>query len=102
MSKVSDDMSERGSSFVIFSLFFYWLFIAALTARSYRDYHLLGMSNCRSSNFTAICWATSEVVHHFVDNIGFRSRETLNYIVGSGIWGPTQHFILEIFKETDF
>ena len=63
--------------------------------RSYRDCHLLGMSNCRSSNFTAICWATSEIVHHF-DNNGFRSRETLKYIICSGIWGPTRHLSLKI------
>ena len=70
--------------------------IIASTARSYHDCHLLCMSNCRSSNFTAICWATSEVVHHFVDNNGFRSRETLNYIISSGIWGPTRYLSLKI------
>ena len=79
-------------------LFFCWLFIVALTARSYRDCHLLGMSNCESSNFTAIYRATSEVVHHFVDNNGLRSRETLTYGISSGIWGPTLHLSLKIIK----
>ena len=58
--------------------FFTDYFVVFLTVRSYCYYHLLAMSNYRSSNFTAICWATSEVVHHF-DNKGSRSRETLNY-----------------------
>ena len=62
---------------------------------SYRDCHLLGMRNC-SSDFTVICWATSEVVHRFVDNNGFRSGETLNYIISSEIWGPTRHLSLKI------
>ena len=66
------------------------------TARFYRDCHLLEMSNCRSSNLTAICWATSEVVHHFVDNNGFGSRETVTYIVSSGIWVTTRHLSLKI------
>ena len=34
---------------------FNWLFIVSLAARSYRGCHLLGMSNFRSSDFTAIC-----------------------------------------------
>ena len=76
--------------------FFYWLFIVALAARSYRDCLLLGMRNCRNSSFTATFWATSEVVHDFIDNNGFRSRETLNYIISSGIWGPTRHLSLKI------
>ena len=77
-------------------LFLNWLFIVALTTRSYRDCHLLGMRNFWSSNFTAICWATSEVVHYFVDNNGFRSRETLNLYISSGIWGPSRRFSLKI------
>ena len=44
----------------------------------------IGNEQLYSSNFTAICWATSEVAHHF-DNNGFRSPETLNYIISSGI-----------------
>ena len=54
------------------------------------------MSNFRSSDFTAICWATSEEVHHFVYNNGFRSCETLNLYIRSGIWGPTRHLSLKI------
>ena len=34
-------------------------------------------------------------VHHF-DNNGFKSPETLNYIISSGIWGPTRHLSLKI------
>ena len=78
------------------NIFFNWLFIFALTARSYRDCHLLGMRNFRNSDFTAICWATSEVVHHFVNNNGLRSCETLNLYICSGIWGPTRHLSLKI------
>ena len=39
---------------------------------------------------------TSEVVHHFVINTGFRSCETLNLCICSGIWGPTRHLSLKI------
>ena len=59
-------------------IFFNCLFIVTLTARSYHDCHLLAMRNFRSSDFTAICWTTSEVVHYFVNKNGFRSCETLN------------------------
>ena len=59
--------------FPFFFFFFNWLFIVALTARSYCDCHLMGKEKLKSSDFTAICWATSEVVHHFVNNNGFRS-----------------------------
>ena len=66
------------------TFYFNWLFIVALTARSYCDCHLLGMRNFRSSDFTAICWATSEVVHHFVNNNGFRSSA---WVRKSRYWG---------------
>ena len=78
--------------------FIYWLFIVGLTTRSYRYCHLLGMSNCRSSIFTAICWGTSEVFHHFVDNNGFRHgllylgiegrRTECGNISKTSCWGP--------------
>ena len=71
-------------------------FIVTLTARSYRDCHLLGMRNFRSSDFTAICQATSEIVHHIVINNGFRSCETSNLYICSGVWGPTRHLSLKI------
>ena len=76
--------------------YFNWLFIVALIARSYRDCHLLGMRNFTSSNFTANCCATSEVVHRFANNNGFRSCETLNLYICSGIWGPTWNLSLKI------
>ena len=53
------------------------------------------LSKCMSSNFTVTCWGTSQIVHHF-DNNGFRFRETLNYIIRSGIWGPSRHLLLKI------
>ena len=39
-------------------------------------------------------WST--VVHHFINNNGFRSCETLNLYISSGIWGPTRHLPLKI------
>ena len=77
-----------------FILFFHWLFLVSMTARSYLECHLLAMRNF--TDFTAICWATSEVVHHFVNNDGFRSCETLNLYICSEIWGPTRHLSLKI------
>ena len=77
--------------------FFNWLFIVALTARSYRDCHLLGMRNIRSwFHYHLLCYFRSEAVHHFVNNNGFKSCETLNLFISSGIWGPTRHLSLKI------
>ena len=52
-----------------FCFFFNWLFVVALTARSYRDCHLLGMRNFRSQ-ISLLGYFTSEIVH-FVNN-GFQ------------------------------
>ena len=72
-----------------------------MTARSYRDCHLLGMRNI-TRNFLGVrfhChllgYFRSEAVDHFVNN-GFRSCETLNLYISSGIWGPTRHLSLKI------
>ena len=54
------------------------------------------MRKFSSSDFTAIFWANSEVVQHFVNNNGFMSCETLYLYICSGIWGPITHLSLKI------
>ena len=80
--------------------FFNCLFIVALSARSYRDCHLLGMRNIRRTlgvrfHCHLFGYLRSEIIH-FVNNNRFRSCETLNLYICSGIWGAIRHLFLKI------